>query len=169
MNGIGGHGIPPLPPTFSWLATPTDADGEPVGFTLELIRTLLPSAFTMRSSGRSDHCCAPWCPMACRAAQPQRRIDGSGIGNMVAPLLRWHTGDCRHRTHGCQRQGQWHLAAVLGRSRPVHPGVDRFPVAAARVPDGAMAALLLVVAWNMGSTTFRPYPALRRAMTSSCC
>lgn len=51
INGIPGHGIPPILPVFEWPWNLPGADGAPIGLSFELVRELLPSAITIAVLG----------------------------------------------------------------------------------------------------------------------
>ncbi|MCP5440027.1 MAG: C4-dicarboxylic acid transporter DauA [Chromatiaceae bacterium] len=152
MNGIGGHGIPPLPPTFSWLATPTDADGEPVGFTLELIRTLLPSAFTIAILGAIESllCAVVSDGMSGRKHSPNDELIGQGIGNMVAPFFGGIPATAAiARTAANVRAGGTSPLSSVTHGLFILVAIIFLSPLLAYIPMATMAALLLVVAWNM--------------------
>ena len=152
LNGIGGHGIPPFPPTFSWPATPTDADGEPVGFTLELIRTLLPSAFTIAILGAIESllCAVVSDGMSGRKHSPNDELIGQGIGNMVAPFFGGIPATAAiARTAVNVRAGGTSPLSSVTHGLFILVAIVLLSPLLSYIPMAAMAALLVVVAWNM--------------------
>jgi SulP family sulfate permease len=152
INGVIGHGIPPLAPSFNWPWQLPGADGAPIGLSFELVRQLLPSAIAIAVLGSIESllCAVVADGMSGKKHNPNDELIGQGIGNLLVPLLGGipATAAIARTAANIRSGGTTPLASV------VH-GVFIFlsilflaPIIA-YIPMASMAALLLMVAWNM--------------------
>ncbi len=152
MDGLQGRGIPPLPPlpVLPWLLP--DANGQPLGLSLGLVRELLPSAFTIAMLGAIESllCAVVADGLGGTRHDPNAELVGQGLGNVVAPFFGGitATGAIARTATNIRAGARSPIAAV------VHAGVVLLAVVAlapllGMLPMAALAALLIVVAWNM--------------------
>ena len=89
VNGISGNGIPAILPTFEWPWNLTNADGNPIGVSFELIRLLLPAAITIAILGSLESllCAVVADGMSGKKHNPNDELIGQGIGNMIVPFF----------------------------------------------------------------------------------
>lgn len=152
IDGVTGSGIPPLLPALQWPWHLPNAEGEPIGLSFELIRTLLASAITIAVLGALESllCAVVADGMSGRKHDPNDELIGQGLGNIVAPFFGGIPATAAiARTAANIRAGaSWPLAAVV---HGVFILLSIFLLAdvLAYIPMASMAALLLVVAWNM--------------------
>lgn len=152
LGDMIGDGIPPMPPTFAWLSAPTSVDGESAGINFELIRTLLPSAFTIAILGAIESllCAVVADGMTGRKHSPNDELIGQGIGNMVVPFFGGipATAALARTAANIRAGGTSPLASVVHGMFILAAIIFLSPILA-YIPMAAMAALLLMVAWNM--------------------
>ena len=149
IGGIAGNGVPPLPPHWLWPWQLPDANGNPIGISLTLLKALLPPALAIAMLGALESllCATVADGMTGTRHDPNDELIGQGIGNVVLPFL-----------------GGIPATAALARTAANVRAGARSPVSAvvhgvfllvalapllARIPMASMAALLIVVAWNM--------------------
>lgn len=152
INGIIGSGIPAILPTLDWPWNLPDADGHPIGLSFDLIRLLLPSAITIAILGALESllCAVVADGMSGKKHNPNDELIGQGIGNMIVPLIGGipATAAIARTAANIRAGGSLPLASVihglfiLGSILLLAPWL-------AYIPMASMAALLLVVAWNM--------------------
>ena len=142
--------------------------GAPLPLDCATIRELLPAAFAIAMLGAIESLLSAVVAdgMAGTRHDPNAELLALGIGNIVVPVLRRHRRDRRARPHRHQHPRRRALAARRGRS-------TRSFVLAARcscwrrwsryLPMAALAALLLLVAWNMSEAQHFVHVAARRA------
>ncbi|MCH8543111.1 MAG: C4-dicarboxylic acid transporter DauA [Alcanivorax sp.] len=150
-DGTTGQGIPPFLPEFRlpwhW-ETPAGSSL----LSLDILRALLPAAFTIAMLGAIESllCAVVLDGMSGRRHNANGELLGQGLGNMVAPFF-----------------GGFAATAALARSSANYRAGATSPVSAAihalvlmaavlffarwlsYLPMASMAALLLMVAWNM--------------------
>jgi len=151
-NGVEGHGIPALPPlpVLPWqLPGP---DGQPLVLSWQLLRELLPSAFTVAMLGAIESllCAVVADGLAGSKHKPNTELIGQGLGNLIAPFFGGipATAAIARTATNIRAGGRSPVASLL------HAGVVLLAVVSLAellgyVPMAALAALLLVVAWNM--------------------
>ena len=152
QDGISGFGIPPFLPNFEWPWNLPDAQGEPIGFSFELIRTLLASALTIAVLGALESllCAVVADGMSGKKHDPNDELIGQGLGNMVVPLFGGIPATAAiARTAASVRAGaSWPLASVV-HGLFILFAILLFANVLAYIPMASMAALLIIVAWNM--------------------
>jgi SulP family sulfate permease len=152
INGISGNGIPAVLPAFEWPWNLPDAEGKPIGLSFELIRLLLPSAITIAILGSLESllCAVVADGMSGKKHNPNDELIGQGIGNMIAPLFGGipATAAIARTAANVKAGGSLPLASVVHGLFILGSILALTPLLA-YIPMASMAALLLLVAWNM--------------------
>jgi len=143
---LAGHvvaGIPQLPPVPLWPFK---------GLSFELVRELLPSAFAIAMLGAIESLLSAVVAdgMARTRHDPDAELIALGVGNLLAPLFGGiaATGAIA-RTATNVRSGARSPLAAMTHALTILAAVLLFAPAIAYLPMAALAALLLIVAWNM--------------------
>lgn len=152
INGIAGGGIPPVLPSFDWPWNLPGSDGKPIGFNFDLANTLLASAFTIAVLGSIESllCAVVADGMSGKKHNPNDELIGQGIGNMVAPFFGGipATAAIARTTASIRAGGSSPLSSVVHALFILMAILSLSPLLA-YIPMASMAALLLMVAWNM--------------------
>jgi SulP family sulfate permease len=152
VNGVSGNGIPPILPIFEWPWNLPGADGAPIGLNFELVRELLPAAITIAilASLESLLCAVVADGMSGKKHNPNDELIGQGIGNIVAPLFGGipATAAIARTAANVKSGGSLPLASVIHALFILVSILLLAPVLS-YIPMASMAALLLMVAWNM--------------------
>jgi len=152
LDGATRHGIPPMLPDAAWLSALPDASGQPIGLSFELVRQLLPAALTIAALGAIESllCAVVADGMSGKRHNPNDELIGQGIGNMVAPFFGGipATAAIARTAANVRAGGTSPLAAMIHGVFILIAIVFLAPLLG-YIPMSAMAALLLVVAWNM--------------------
>jgi sulfate permease, SulP family len=145
-------GIPQLPPlpVLPWhLPGP---NGQPIGLSFELIRALVPSAFAIAMLGAIESLLSAVVAdgMTGGSHDPDAELVAQGVGNIVAPFFGGiaATGALA-RTATNVRSGARSPLAAIFHSVFVLLSVLLLAPVLNYLPMASLAALLLVVAWNM--------------------
>ncbi|HKI04855.1 MAG TPA: C4-dicarboxylic acid transporter DauA [Thermoanaerobaculia bacterium] len=145
-------GIPQLPPlpVLPWhLPGPA---GQPIGISFELIRALVPSAFAIAMLGAIESLLSAVVAdgMTGGSHDPDAELVAQGVGNIVAPFFGGiaATGALA-RTATNVRSGARSPLAAIFHSVFVLLSVLLLAPVLNYLPMASLAALLLVVAWNM--------------------
>src|SRR5438093_2481803 len=154
-GGCGRAGIPlePPRPVLPWrLPGP---DGAPLRMNLDLLRELMPAAFAIAMLGAIESLLSATVAdgMTRRKHDPDAELMAQGVGNVVAPFLGGiaATGAIARTATNIRAGARSPLAAVfhsfvvLGAVVFLAPWLGYLPMA-------SLAALLLVVAWNMSDS-----------------
>jgi len=152
LNGVEHPGIPPFLPAFVWPWQLPGADGQPLVVSFELFRQLLAPAFAIAMLGAIESllCAVVADGMTGSKHDPNGELIGQGIGNMIAPLFGGITATAAiARSAANVRAGAYSPIAAM-----VHAGVVLIAIVFlaplfSYLPMAALAALLLMVAWNM--------------------
>ena len=152
LDGVEHPGIPPFLPTFALPWNLPGPDGLPLTLSFELIRQLMAPAFAIAMLGAIESllCAVVADGMAGTKHDPNAELLGQGIGNLVAPLFGGITATAAiARTATNVRAGAFSPLAAI-----IHCGVVLLAVLLlaplfSYLPMSALAALLLMVAWNM--------------------
>ena len=151
-SGVTGNGIPPFLPAFDWPWNLADADGKPIGISFELVKLLLPSAITIAILGALESllCAVVADGMSGKKHNPNDELIGQGIGNLLAPLFGGipATAAIARTTANIKAGGTLPLSSVVHGLFILGAILALTPLLA-YIPMASMAALLLVVAWNM--------------------
>lgn len=152
LDGVSQPGIPPFLPTFAWPWQLPGPDGQPLVLSFELIRQLLAPAFAIAMLGAIESllCAVVADGMTGSKHDPNGELLGQGLGNLVAPLFGGITATAAlARSAANVRAGAYSPLAAI-----VHAGVVLLAMLLlaplfSYLPMASLAALLLVVAWNM--------------------
>jgi SulP family sulfate permease len=146
-------GIPQTPPLPGWPWRFPGADGQPLILTWELIRTLMGPAFAIAMLGAIESLLSATVADGLTGAQhdPDAELMGQGFANIAAPFFGGiaATGAIA-RTAANVRFGARSPLAAAFHSLFVLLVVLALAPVLGHLPMASLAALLLVVAWNMG-------------------
>lgn len=152
VDGISGHGIPPILPAFEWPWNLPGADGNPIGLSFELVRELLPAAITIAILGSLESllCAVVADGMSGKKHNPNDELIGQGIGNMIAPLFGGipATAAIARTAANVKSGGSLPLASII-HALFILISILLLASILSYIPMASMAALLLMVAWNM--------------------
>ncbi len=151
-DGVSHPGIPPFLPDFSWPWLLPGPNGQPLVLSFELFHQLLAPAFAIAMLGAIESllCAVVADGMTRSNHDPNAELLGQGIGNLVAPLFGGITATAAiARTATNVRAGAFSPLAAI-----IHAGVVLVAILwlaplFSYLPMAALAALLLMVAWNM--------------------
>lgn len=152
LNGITGSGIPPVLPAFEWPWNLPGADGKPVGLSFELVRQLLPSVIAIAMLGAIESllCAVVSDGMIGKKHNPNDELIGQGIGNLVVPFFGGIPATAAiARTAASIRSGARSPLASVVHGIFILASILLLTQLLAYVPMASLAALLLMVAWNM--------------------
>ncbi|MCK9534167.1 MAG: C4-dicarboxylic acid transporter DauA [Pseudomonas sp.] len=152
VDGVSHPGIPPFLPSFMWPWEFSGPSGAPLVLSFELIRQLLAPAFAIAMLGAIESllCAVVADGMAGTKHDPNGELLGQGIGNILAPMFGGITATAAiARSAANVRAGAFSPIAAI-----IHAGVVLLAVVFlapmfSHLPMAALAALLLMVAWNM--------------------
>ena len=152
LNGVLHAGIPPFLPNFAWPWQLPAANGQPLNLSFELIRQLLAPAFAIAMLGAIESllCAVVADGMTGSKHDPNAELVGQGLGNLIAPLFGGITATAAiARSAANVRAGAFSPLAAI-----IHAGVVLVAILLlaplfSYLPMAALAALLLMVAWNM--------------------
>ena len=152
VDGVSHPGIPPFLPDFAWPWQLPGPDGQPLVLSFELIRQLLAPAFAIAMLGAIESllCAVVADGMTGSKHDPNAELIGQGLGNLVAPLFGGITATAAiARSAANVRAGAFSPLAAI-----IHAGVVLLAMLLlaplfSYLPMAALAALLLMVAWNM--------------------
>ncbi|MGL6416681.1 C4-dicarboxylic acid transporter DauA [Aeromonas allosaccharophila] len=167
-DGTQGMGIPPIAPTLVMPWALPGPDGLPVEWNLAAVERLLPAAFSMAMLGAIESllCAVVLDGMTGRKHSSNAELVGQGLGNIFAPFFGGITATAAiARSAANVRAGATspisgvvHALVVLAAILVLAPWLSWLPLS-------AMAALLLIVAWNM-SEAHKVVELVRRAPKS---
>jgi SulP family sulfate permease len=151
VGGLSGAGIPPLPPVpgLPWAAAGGAGGALP---SFDLVRELLPPAFAIAILGAIESLLSAVVAdgMAGTDHDPDGELLGQGIGNLVAPFFGGFaaTGAIARTATNVRSGARTPLAAVFHALFVLAVVLALAPLLGF-LPMASLAALLLVVAWNM--------------------
>lgn len=152
VDGIEYPGIPPFLPTFMWPWQLPGPDGQPLALSFELFRQLLAPAFAIAMLGAIESllCAVVSDGMAGTKHNPNGELLGQGIGNIVAPMFGGITATAAiARSAANVRAGAYSPIAAITHAGVVLLAMLFLAPLFSHLPMAALAALLLMVAWNM--------------------
>ncbi|WP_394238200.1 C4-dicarboxylic acid transporter DauA [Pseudomonas anguilliseptica] len=152
LDGVEHPGIPPFLPSFIWPWNLPGADGQPLVVSFELFRQLLAPAFAIAMLGAIESllCAVVADGMTGSKHDPNGELIGQGIGNLVAPLFGGITATAAiARSAANVRAGAYSPLAAMTHAGVVLIAILFLAPLFSYLPMAALAALLLVVAWNM--------------------
>lgn len=151
-DGSLGQGIPPFLPSFQWPWLQPGADGQPLALGWQLLRDLLPAAFAIAMLGAIESllCAVVLDGMSGKRHSANSELLGQGIGNICAPLFGGMTATAAiARSSANYKAGAESPVAAMIHALVVLLGLMALAPLLGHLPMAAMAALLMVVAWNM--------------------
>lgn len=152
LDGVSHPGIPPFLPDFAWPWNLPGADGQPLRLSFELIRQLLAPAFAIAMLGAIESllCAVVADGMAGTRHDPNAELIGQGLGNLVTPLFGGITATAAiARTAANVRAGAFSPLAAILHAGVVLAAMLLLAPLFSYLPMAALAALLVMVAWNM--------------------
>ncbi|MDI7689698.1 C4-dicarboxylic acid transporter DauA [Cronobacter malonaticus] len=161
-DGTQGSGIPPLLPQ---LVLPWDLPGSSFTLSFDALRALLPAAFSMSMLGAIESllCAVVLDGMTGTRHNANSELIGQGLGNLVAPFFGGITATAAiARSAANVRAGATSPLAAVFHALLVLLALLALAPLLSWLPLSAMAALLLMVAWNM-SEAHKVIGLLRRA------
>jgi SulP family sulfate permease len=152
IDTITGNGIPPLLPSFEWPWLFPDTKDKSLGLSFQLVRELLPAAITIAILGSLESllCAVVADGMSGKKHSPNDELIGQGIGNIIASMLGGipATAAIARTAANVKAGGTTPLASVVHGLFILLAILFLAPLLA-YIPMASMAALLLIVAWNM--------------------
>ncbi len=152
-DGVTHPGIPRLPPLPNLPWNLPGPDGvTPIGISFKLVRELVPSAFAIAMLGAIESLLSAVVAdgMAGTKHDPDGELVAQGLGNMVAPFFGGFaaTGAIARTATNIRSGGRTPVAALVHAAFVLGAVVVMAPVLA-YLPMASLAALLLLVAYNM--------------------
>lgn len=177
IAGVAGHGIPRLPPLFAfpWSQAGAADMGSP-GLSLALIRELAPAAGAIAMLGAIESLLSAVVSdgMTGRRHDPDAELVAQGVGNVVAPFFGGFaaTGAIARTATNVRAGARSPLASFFHAGFLLASMIALAPLLGA-LPMASMAALMLVVAWNMShvrhvARTMRLAPRSDRFVLATC-
>lgn len=151
-DGSTGQGIPPYLPALAWPWQRLDGLTVPLNLSLALISELLPAAFAIAMLGAIESllCAVVLDGMSGKRHSANSELLAQGVANVVTPFFGGITATAAiARSATNLKAGAVSPIAALAHSLVVLLGLLLLASWLAYVPMPAMAALLMVVAWNM--------------------
>ena len=161
-DGSQGNGIPQLLPQ---LVLPWDLPGSEFTLSWDSLRALLPAAFSMAMLGAIESllCAVVLDGMTGTKHKANSELIGQGLGNIAAPFFGGITATAAiARSAANVRAGATSPISAVVHSLLVIMALLALAPLLSWLPLSAMAALLLMVAWNM-SEAHKVIDLLRRA------
>jgi len=165
IDGATGAGIPPLAPELIMPWDQPGPDGQPLGVSLELIRILLGAAFSIAVLGALESllCAVVADGMSGFRHDPDGELIGQGLGNIAVAFLGGIPATAAiARTATNVRSGATTPLAAVIHGVVVLLSMLLFARWLGYIPMAAMAAVLMMVAWNM-SEAHHAWRILKRA------
>ena len=151
-DGSIGQGIPPILPAFQWPWNQPGADGARLVLGWDLLGDLLPAAFAIAILGAIESllCAVVLDGMSGKRHSANSELLGQGIGNIVAPFFGGITATAAiARSAANFKAGAQSPVAAAVHAAVVGLGLVALAQLLGYLPMAGMAALLMVVAWNM--------------------
>ncbi len=151
-DGATHQGIPQLPPLFTKPWELPKSDGTPIGLSWDVLKSLMPSAFAIAMLGAIESLLSAVVADGMCGSQhdPDAELIAQGTGNIASPFFGGiaATGAIARTATNVRAGARSPIAAI------VHSGVVLLAVLVLApllgyLPMAALAALLLLVAWNM--------------------
>ncbi len=151
-SGEAGRGIPPLLPYFVWPWQQSGPGGAEFEWSWQLLRDLLPAAFAIAMLGAIESllCAVVLDGMSGKRHSANSELLGQGLTNIVTPFFGGITATAAiSRSAVNFKAGARTPVAAIIQALVVLLGLLLLAPLLAWLPMAAMAALLLMVAWNM--------------------
>lgn len=145
-------GIPRAAPTFAWPWDSLGPNGQPIGFSFDTLRALMSPAIAIAALGAIESllCAVVADGMAGTRHDSDVELVAQGLGNIVAPFFGGFaaTGAIARTATGIRAGARSPISAITHALFVLVAVLVLAPVLA-WLPMSALAALLLLVAWNM--------------------
>lgn len=151
-DGSSGFGIPPVLPYFEWPWLRVDSGGEAFSLTWSTVSSLIPSAFAIAMLGAIESllCAVVLDGMSGKRHSSNSELLGQGIGNIVTPFFGGITATAAiARSAASFKAGAQSPVAAMIHAVVVLLALVILAPMLKYLPMPALAAMLLVVAWNM--------------------
>lgn len=152
VDGVGASGIPAMAPRFILPWHLPGPDGQPVGLSPAMLQTLLGSAFAIALLGALESlmCAVVADGMSSQKHNPDSELIGQGIGNICLAFFGGipATAAIARTATNIRSGGSTPIAAVVHGLFVLLAMLLLAPLLSL-IPMASMAAVLLVVAWNM--------------------
>jgi len=152
IGSISGKGIPPVLPHFALPWVYPDVNGEPIGLSFAIISKLIGPAFTIALLGALESllCAVVSDSMTGNKTEPNRELIGQGLGNIIVPFFGGipATAAIARTAANVRSGGTLPLASVV-HAVFIMLSILLLAPLLAYIPMASMAALLIMVAWNM--------------------
>jgi len=152
---VNGHlvaGIPQVLPSFLWPWSAPGVDGQTMGLSLGTLRMLLPSAFAVAMLGAIESLLSAVVAdgMARTRHDPDAELLALGVGNVIAPFFGGipATGAIARTATNFRFGGRTPVAA-MAHALTILLAILALAPLIRHLPMASLAALLLLVAWNM--------------------
>jgi len=152
QDGSLASGIPPFLPDFAWPWNRPGASGETLGVSWSMVQELLPAAFAIAMLGAIESllCAVVLDGMTGKRHSANSELLGQGIGNVIAPFFGGITATAAiARSAANYRAGAESPVSAMVHALVVLLALVSLAPLLAYLPMAAMAALLIMVAWNM--------------------
>jgi SulP family sulfate permease len=152
VNGRMVSGIPQVLPAFMWPWNAPGLDGQSLGLSLGTVRMLLPSAFAIAMLGAIESLLSAVVAdgMARTRHDPDAELMALGVGNLMAPFFGGipATGAIARTATNYRFGGRTPIAA-MAHAVTILLAILALAPLISFLPMASLAALLLLVAWNM--------------------
>lgn len=152
VNGHMVSGIPQVLPSFMWPWSAPGVDGQSVGLSLGTVRMLLPSAFAVAMLGAIESLLSAVVAdgMARTRHDPDAELLALGVGNVLTPFFGGipATGAIARTATNFRFGGRTPIAA-MAHALTILLAILILAPLIRFLPMTSLAALLLLVAWNM--------------------
>ncbi|MGY0215847.1 C4-dicarboxylic acid transporter DauA [Endozoicomonadaceae bacterium StTr2] len=152
VDGVSGQGIPPVAPRLVLPWNLPGINGQPIGLSHQLIRDLISSSFAIAMLGALESllCAVVADGMARTRHNPDNELIAQGLGNLVAPFFGGIPATAAiARTATSVRSGARSPIASFTHGLFVLLAVLMLAPLLSYIPMASLAALLIMVAWNM--------------------
>lgn len=151
-DGATFAGVPNVAPAFQWPWTFPNAQGQPVGLSWELLRQLVGPAFAIAMLGAIESLLSAVVAdgITGHRHDPDAELFAQGVGNVAAPFFGGFAATgALARTATNVRSGARSPIAAITHAVFMLMAVVLLAPLLGYLPMASMAALLLIVAWNM--------------------
>lgn len=151
-DGSDGRGIPPYLPYFDWPWLRPGPDGELLSFSWQLVKDLLGAAFAMAMLGAIESllCAVVLDGMSGRRHSANSELFGQGLGNIITPFFGGITATAAlARSAANYKAGSQSPVSAMVHAVVLLLGLVLLAPVLSYLPMAALAALLVMVAWNM--------------------
>ena len=156
IEGKTFAGIPPLLPTFDFPWNLPDQNGAPIGLSFSLLKSLLGPAFAIAILGALESllCAVVADSMSGTKHNPNDELLGQGIGNLIVPFFGAIPATAAlARTAVNIRAGATSPISSVFHSIFLIAAILLIAPLLGYIPMASLAALLLIVAWNMSEVS----------------